>query len=427
MSAGEPRRRSATASCVCPRRRGDADALVEALTARRDSQDVQLYHLHTAGPCRSPREGRAVPLGLAVHRAPLREAIDEAGRLRAGVPLRHPGAVHGGASRSTWRSSSSRRPTPRPLHARHVGRRGQARPRHREVVLAEINEQMPRTHGNTACRFARFTRSSARTGRCTRPKRGRRRRVESAHRRAGRRARRGRRDAADRHRRHPRRGARAARQQARPRRPHRDVLRRPDPADRRRRRSPTARRACIPGRTRDALRATARSALFDFVDDNPLVEFHRCDRTNDTALDPQEPERDGDQLGARDRSHRPGVRRLDRPRASTPASAGRWTSSAARRCRAEASRSSRCRRRPAAARCRASSPMLKPGAGVVTTRGHVHWVVTEYGARQPARARRCASAREALISIAHPSFRGELRDQVSRLRHFDLAHPPRTA
>lgn len=25
-------------------------------------------------------------------------------------------------------------------------------------------------------------------------------------------------------------------------------------------------------------------------------------------------------------------------------------------------------------------PSLKPGAGVVTTRGHVHWVVTEYGA-----------------------------------------------
>ena len=24
-------------------------------------------------------------------------------------------------------------------------------------------------------------------------------------------------------------------------------------------------------------------------------------------------------------------------------------------------------------------PSLKPGAGVVTTRGHVHWVVTEHG------------------------------------------------
>ena len=66
--------------------------------------------------------------------------------------------------------------------------------------------------------------------------------------------------------------------------------------------------------------------------------------------------------------------------ASTPASAGRWTSSAARRCRRAASRSSRCPRRPRAARSRGSSRQLKPGAGVVTTRGHVHWVVTEYGA-----------------------------------------------
>ena len=51
--------------------------------------------------------------------------------------------------------------------------------------------------------------------------------------------------------------------------------------------------------------------------------------------------------------------------------------------------------------------MLKPGAGVVTTRAHVHYVVTEYGIaylfgqnlRQRARA---------LINIAHPEDREEL-------------------
>jgi 4-hydroxybutyrate CoA-transferase len=52
-------------------------------------------------------------------------------------------------------------------------------------------------------------------------------------------------------------------------------------------------------------------------------------------------------------------------------------------------------------------PYLKQGAGVVTTRAHVHWVVTEYGAvnlygknlRQRARA---------LIEIAHPDHRADL-------------------
>ena len=49
-------------------------------------------------------------------------------------------------------------------------------------------------------------------------------------------------------------------------------------------------------------------------------------------------------------------------------------------------------------------PRLDDGAGVVTTRGDVHWVVTEYGAVNL----HGLSAREramALISIAHPKFR----------------------
>lgn len=64
-------------------------------------------------------------------------------------------------------------------------------------------------------------------------------------------------------------------------------------------------------------------------------------------------------------------------------------------------------------------PALKPGSGVVTTRGHVHWVVNEYGAvnlfgcslRQRA---------EALIGLAHPDVRGELRRALVETRHFTL-------
>jgi acyl-CoA hydrolase len=63
---------------------------------------------------------------------------------------------------------------------------------------------------------------------------------------------------------------------------------------------------------------------------------------------------------------------------------------------------------------------LPPGAGVVTTRGHVHWVVTEHGAvnLHGLGLRRRA---EALISIAHPDVRGDLRREVTELRHFTLA------
>ena len=62
-------------------------------------------------------------------------------------------------------------------------------------------------------------------------------------------------------------------------------------------------------------------------------------------------------------------------------------------------------------------PMLKEGAGVVTTRAHIHWVVTEYGAVDIF-GKDLRERADALISIAHPDFRGELRNAVKELRHF---------
>jgi 4-hydroxybutyrate CoA-transferase len=52
-------------------------------------------------------------------------------------------------------------------------------------------------------------------------------------------------------------------------------------------------------------------------------------------------------------------------------------------------------------------PQLKPGAGVVTTRGHVQWVVTEYGAVN-LRGKSLRERAELLIRIAHPDMRAEL-------------------
>ncbi len=50
---------------------------------------------------------------------------------------------------------------------------------------------------------------------------------------------------------------------------------------------------------------------------------------------------------------------------------------------------------------------LKEGAGVVTTRGHVHWVVTEYGVTDLF-GKNLKQRGKALISIAHPDHRESL-------------------
>lgn len=49
-------------------------------------------------------------------------------------------------------------------------------------------------------------------------------------------------------------------------------------------------------------------------------------------------------------------------------------------------------------------PLLKPGAGVVTTRGHIHWVVTEYGAVN-LYGKSLRQRAKLLISISHPDDR----------------------
>jgi acyl-CoA hydrolase len=53
------------------------------------------------------------------------------------------------------------------------------------------------------------------------------------------------------------------------------------------------------------------------------------------------------------------------------------------------------------------APALKSGAGVVTSRGDVHWVVTEFGAAY-LHGRNLRQRAEALIGIAHPDFREDL-------------------
>lgn len=62
-------------------------------------------------------------------------------------------------------------------------------------------------------------------------------------------------------------------------------------------------------------------------------------------------------------------------------------------------------------------PFLKQGAGVVTTRGHIHWVVTEYGAVN-LYGKNMKNRAKDLISISHPDDREMLdRAAFERFKH----------
>ena len=64
------------------------------------------------------------------------------------------------------------------------------------------------------------------------------------------------------------------------------------------------------------------------------------------------------------------------------------------------------------------TPYLKQGAGVVTTRGHIHYVVTEYGVAH-LYGKNLRQRAKALIDIAHPDDREMLeRASFERFKHF---------
>jgi acetyl-CoA hydrolase len=60
--------------------------------------------------------------------------------------------------------------------------------------------------------------------------------------------------------------------------------------------------------------------------------------------------------------------------------------------------------------------MLKHGAGVVTTRNHVRYVVTEYGVAD-LYGKTIRDRATQLINIAHPNFRADLKKQANELHY----------
>jgi acyl-CoA hydrolase len=65
---------------------------------------------------------------------------------------------------------------------------------------------------------------------------------------------------------------------------------------------------------------------------------------------------------------------------------------------------------------------LKPGAGVVTTRGHAHYIVTEYGVAY-LYGKNMRQRAKALIDIAHPNHRESLeKDAFKRFKSYQFEH-----
>lgn len=160
--------------------------------------------------------------------------------------------------------------------------------------------------------------------------------------------------------------------------------------------------------------------VYDFVDDNPFVEFYAADHTNDTAVIRKnhnvvavnsaiEVDLSGqvvaDSIGFRMFSGIGGQMDFMRGAALSPGGvpviALPSTTSDGKISRIVCS--------------------IQPGAGVVTTRGHVHWVVTEYGGVN-LWGRSLRERAEALVSIAHPDVRASLQKEICGLRHFDFGH-----
>ncbi|NAS10482.1 acetyl-CoA hydrolase/transferase family protein [Poritiphilus flavus] len=151
--------------------------------------------------------------------------------------------------------------------------------------------------------------------------------------------------------------------------------------------------------------AAGSQKLYNFVNDNPLVHFKEAAYTNDTALIRQNPKVTAinsaieidltgqvcaDTIGSRQFSGVGG--QMDFIRAASLAEGGKPIFAISSVTGKGVSK---------------ITPFLKEGAGVTTTRAHVHYVVTEYGVVNLF-GKNLYERAKALISIAHPEHRESL-------------------
>ncbi len=145
--------------------------------------------------------------------------------------------------------------------------------------------------------------------------------------------------------------------------------------------------------------------LYDYVDDNPFVEMREADFVNDVYMIRQNPrtvainsaiEVDltgqvcADSIGTRMYSGVGG--QMDFIRGASLSEGGKAIIALPSTTKRGESR---------------ITAFLKPGSGVVTTRAHVHYVVTEYGVAN-LYGKTIKQRVKALARIAHPSFREQI-------------------
>ncbi|TVR14402.1 MAG: acetyl-CoA hydrolase/transferase family protein [Balneolaceae bacterium] len=165
-----------------------------------------------------------------------------------------------------------------------------------------------------------------------------------------------------------------------------------------------SRKRVHPNRTVSSFLVGTRK-LYDFVDDNPNVAMLDCAYVNDTAVIRRNPKVTAinsaievdltgqvcaDSIGIRQYSGVGG--QMDFIRGASLSEGGKPIIALPSSTRRGESR---------------IAPFLKQGAGVVTTRAHVHYVVTEYGIAS-LYGKSLRERTRALINISHPDNREEL-------------------
>ncbi len=162
--------------------------------------------------------------------------------------------------------------------------------------------------------------------------------------------------------------------------------------------------------------AAGSQRLFEFLDNNPMIEMHPSDYTNDPRIISQHDhiaainsaieidltgQAVADSIGERLYSGIGG--HADFMRGAALARHGKPILAMASRAKTRNGIRSRI------------VPFIQQGAGVVTTRGDIHYVVTEYGVAY-LHGKTMRERAMALINIAHPDYRMELLHAAKRRR-----------